>query len=218
MWEKEMLEASLNQSLKPNSVICFKYDSIATIIHLESPFLLYGTWNTMQNSQVWTVIWTFFKLIVSVPLRWCFVLFIGYFLYLHFKCYPLSLTALPPENLHNIPPPPASIRVFPHPPSSRPHNPLHWGIKLSQYQGPLLLLMPKKAIFCYISSWSHGSLHVYTLVIVLVSGSCGAIWLLLLLLLLLLFLWGCKPLQFLQSFLLLLHLGPCVMSICLCMC
>jgi hypothetical protein len=42
--------------------------------------------------------------------------FIGYFLYLHFKCYPLSQFAhleTPYPILH----PPASMRVFPHPPT-----------------------------------------------------------------------------------------------------
>ena len=42
--------------------------------------------------------------------------------------------------------------------------PLHWGIKPSQDQGPLLPLMSKKAILCYICSWSHASLHGYCLV------------------------------------------------------
>jgi hypothetical protein len=57
-----------------------------------------------------------------------------------------------------------------------PHIPLHWGIKPSQDQGSLLPLMPNKAILC------------------LVPGSSG--WLILLF-----FLWGCKLLQLLQSFL-----------------
>ena len=33
--------------------------------------------------------------------------------------------------------------------------------------------MPDKAILCYIFSWSHGSLHVYSLVGGLVLGSSG---------------------------------------------
>jgi hypothetical protein len=44
----------------------------------------------------------------------CFVL-IEYFLYLHFKCCPLSQS--PPGNPYPIPPPPASMRVFPYPPT-----------------------------------------------------------------------------------------------------
>jgi len=50
---------------------------------------------------------------------------------------------------------------------------LHWCIEPSQDQGPLLPLMPNKAILCYICSWSHGSVHVYSLVGGLVPGSSG---------------------------------------------
>jgi hypothetical protein len=57
-------------------------------------------------------------------------------------------------------------------------------------------LIPDKAILCYICGWSHGYLHVYSLVGGLVPGrSGGSGWLILLF-----FLWGCKPLQLLQSF------------------
>ena len=81
--------------------------------------------------------------------------------------------------------------------------PLHWGIEPSQDQGPLLPFMPNKAILCYIFGWSHGSLHVYSLVGGLVPRSFrGSNWLILLF-----FLWGCKPLQLLQSFLLTPSLG-----------
>jgi hypothetical protein len=54
-----------------------------------------------------------------------------------------------------------------------PGIPLHWGIEPSQDQGPLFPLMPDKAILCYISGWSHGSLHVYSLVGGFVPGSSG---------------------------------------------
>jgi hypothetical protein len=76
---------------------------------------------------------------------------------------------------------------------------LDWGIKPSQDQGPLLLLMTDKVILCYTCSWSHGFLHVYSLVGGLVPGSSGVGgtgWFILLFLL-----WGCKPLQLLVSFL-----------------
>jgi hypothetical protein len=46
-------------------------------------------------------------------------------------------------------------------------------INISQDQGPPLVLIPDKAILCYICSWSHGSLHVYFLVGGLVPGSSG---------------------------------------------
>ena len=77
-----------------------------------------------------------------------------------------------------------------------PSIPLHWGIQPSQELGPPLPFMPDKAILCYICSWSHGSLHLYCLVDGLVPESYGGSgWLILF------FLWGCKPLQLLQSFL-----------------
>jgi hypothetical protein len=70
------------------------------------------------------------------------------------------------------------------------------GIKPSQDQGSLLPLISDKAILCYMCCWSHGSLHVYSLVCGLVPGdSGGSDWLILLF-----FLWGCKLLQLLQSF------------------
>ena len=82
-----------------------------------------------------------------------------------------------------------------------PHHhgiPQHWRIEPSRDQGPLLPLIPDKAILCYICSWSHESLHAYSLVGSLVPGSSeGSGWLILLF-----FLWGCRPpLQLLQSFL-----------------
>ena len=74
---------------------------------------------------------------------------------------------------------------------------LHWGIEHSQDPGPVLPQMPDKEILCYICSWIHGFLHVYSVVGGLVLGSSEVYgWLILLF-----FLWGYKPLQFLQSFL-----------------
>jgi hypothetical protein len=52
------------------------------------------------------------------------------------------------------------------------HSPI-LGIELSQDQKPLLPLMSNKAIFCYKCSWSHGSLHMYSLVGSLIPGSFG---------------------------------------------
>jgi hypothetical protein len=95
--------------------------------------------------------------------------FIGYFLYLHFKCFPLSW--VPPESLYSIPLPLLLGRCSPTCQLPPPHPGifLHWGIKPSQDQGLLLWLM----ILCYICGWSHGSLHVYSLVSDLVPGSSG---------------------------------------------
>jgi hypothetical protein len=70
--------------------------------------------------------------------------------------------------------PPVSMRVLPYPPThSCPGTPLHWGIKPSQDQGPPFPLMPDKDTLCYICNWSHGPLHVYSLVGGLVPGSSG---------------------------------------------
>ena len=58
-------------------------------------------------------------------------------------------------------------------PPPHPGIPLHWGMKLSQDQGPLLPLMSNKSILCYICSWSHGTLHLCSLVGGLVPVSSG---------------------------------------------
>jgi hypothetical protein len=103
---------------------------------------------------------------------------IGYFVYLHFKCYS-PFPVFSPTTPHPTSPPPASMRVLPHPHTHSHPTTLHWGIKPSQDQGLPLPLMPVKAILCYISTWSHGPLHVYSLVGGLVPGSWGGggLWL-----------------------------------------
>lgn len=70
--------------------------------------------------------------------------------------------------------------------------PLTRGVQPRQNQGLLLILEPNKAIFCYICSRIHESVHVYSLDGGLVPGIFG--WLVLL------FLYSCKCLQFLQFF------------------
>ena len=84
-----------------------------------------------------------------------------------------------------------------HPPTpvTPPSITQHWCIESPQDQGPPHPLMPDKAIFCYMCSWSHVSFHVYSLVggwVPVSSG--GSDWLILLF-----SLWDCKPLQLLQS-------------------
>ena len=79
----------------------------------------------------------------------------------------------PPQHLI-LPPlsllPFASMRVLLH-----PFTHSHLTTLTSPYAGapspPALPLMPEKAILCYICIWSHGSLHGYSLVGGLVSGS-----------------------------------------------
>jgi hypothetical protein len=105
---------------------------------------------------------------------------------LHFNCYPLSWFVFQKSPILSYPLSPCSST---HPlPLPCPGIPLYWIIKPSQDQGSLLPLMSSKAILCCICSWSHGSLHVYSLVGGLVCGiSGGSEWFILLILL-----WGCK--------------------------
>ena len=121
------------------------------------------------------------------------------YIYTYFYCifYSFTFCGVPflissPEKPYFIPPPPDNMKVYPHPllPFC-PHIPLHYGIKSSRDQGPPHPFRPNKAILCYIYDWSHGSLHVYSLVGVLNSECSG--WLILML-----FLWNCKPLQLLR--------------------
>ena len=122
-----------------------------------------------------------------------FFLFIRYFPYSHFKCYSLSCFPLKNPLSH----PPSPLLTNPSTLLPCPDIPLHWGIESSQDQGPLLPLMFNKAILCYICSWRHESLHVYPVVGGLDPGRSGGTgWFILLFLL-----WGCKPLQYLGSFL-----------------
>ena len=70
---------------------------------------------------------------------------------------------------------------IPRPPAHQPTHccfpvlafPYTGSLSQSQDQGPFLPMMPDKAILCYICGWSHGYLHVYSLVGGLVSGSSG---------------------------------------------
>jgi hypothetical protein len=104
-----------------------------------------------------------------------FPTFIGYFLSLHFKCYPVSWFPLQKSRMPSLlpcfnegaPPPP-------HPPSQtllppHPGIPLQWGIEPSQDQWSFFPLIPNKTILYYICSWSHGSHWL----VVLVPGSSG---------------------------------------------
>jgi hypothetical protein len=105
--------------------------------------------------------------------------FIVYFIYLHFKCYPLF-----PVSLLQTPPPiylllcgcsPLTHLLPPH----CPGIPLHWGIEPSKDQELLLPLLPYRAILCYICSWSNGSLHVSLIGCLVPASSGGSVWLVL---------------------------------------
>jgi hypothetical protein len=107
----------------------------------------------------------------------CLFVFLEFFLYLHFKCFPLSRS---PLQKSPIPSPLPLWECFPTLPlpSSHPGIPLHWGIEHPQARGPLLPLMFNKAILCHICGQHHGSLHVYSLVGGPVPGSSegGGVW------------------------------------------
>ena len=90
---------------------------------------------------------------------------------LSFSQFPLHKTPIPspsPCFSEGIPPP-----TIPLPPPYL-SIPLYWDIKPPQDQGSPLPLMPDNAILCYICSWNHESLQVYSLV-----GSPGGwgVWL-----------------------------------------
>jgi hypothetical protein len=90
-------------------------------------------------------------------------------------------------------------------PTSLLSFPLHWDIYCTFIRTKTSPpLMHDKAILCYICSWGH----LYSFIDGLVSwNSGGSDWLILLF-----FLWGCKSLQLLQSFLQFLHWRPHVQS------
>jgi hypothetical protein len=101
------------------------------------------------------------------------VFFIGYFIYLHFKCYPFSLFSLWKSPISSLLPlllwgcSPTHLL----PPASLPWHFLHWGIKASPDQVPFLPLMPNQGILRYYAGAM--SLHVYAFVGGLVAGSSG---------------------------------------------
>ena len=71
----------------------------------------------------------------------------------------IPFPGFPSGNLLYHPPPPASMRVLPDPPT---HSNLTTLAFPYQDQGPVLPLMADNANLCYICSWSHGSLGVYS--------------------------------------------------------
>jgi len=103
----------------------------------------------------------------------------SYFL-LGILCIYISNVILFPSSLLSLAPPLLlwGCSTF-HPPLPPPpwhFFPLHWEEELTQDHRPLLLLMPDNDILCYIWGWSHGSLHVYSLIDGLDSGSSGGFW------------------------------------------
>ena len=139
----------------------------------------------------WLTIWAVHSFL------FCFVFYWIFYVFTFQMLFPFLISPL--ETPSSLPAPSVSMRMLllPYTPTSPPRHSLILGNGPFTYQGLLLLLMPDKAILCYICSWSHGSLHVYSFIGGLVPGRNGRSgWLILLF-----FLWGCKPLPLLQSFL-----------------
>jgi hypothetical protein len=126
------------------------------------------------------------------------IFLIGYFIYLHFRMlFPSGFPFHKPLTIYPLPS--ASVRVFPHP-SSSPSLPKHSPTlghqaftgprafpPIDAGQGhPLLYIQLEPWVPpCVFSGWWLSPWELW--------GSVGLI--------LLFFLWGCKPLQLLQSFL-----------------
>ena len=88
-----------------------------------------------------------------------------------FKCCPLSWYT--PQKSHNpCPPVPVSQSTLSHFPVRIPP---HCSIQAFQDRAPLLPLISNKAILCCICFWSHGLLHLHSLVDVFVPGSLGVL-------------------------------------------
>jgi hypothetical protein len=134
--------------------------------------------------------------------------FIGYFLYLHFKCYPLSRSPLwkppipsPSSCLYEGAPPSThsclSTPAFPYTRASNPSSPRAAPPTDVQQGHPLLHIQSEPWVPpCVLFSWWFSS-----------WSSWGSGWLTLLFPT-----WGCKPPQLLQSLLQLLHREPCTQS------
>jgi hypothetical protein len=156
--------SSSNPSLKGSSLSCFLSSSVQPRCPAFSPsdWLLHslgdGSEEVTWATDSFLVHYPSQKIRISIKIQ---------------ETPGLSTTPFPGFSLPRNPlfhlPSPVSMRVFGHPPSHPlppllPGITLHWDIKHSQEQGLLLPLMSKKAILYYIGSWSHGSLHRYSLV------------------------------------------------------
>jgi hypothetical protein len=142
----------------------------------------------MQSQNIHSFM-TIFKKFHIFHFYWLFYLFTFQML----SSFPIS----PPQAPYHLSPSPCLYEGAP--PPAHPtllqclSISLPWLIESAQDQGPPVPVMLDKAILC-IYGWSHGSLHVYSLVGGLVPESLGvSCWLMFF------FLWSCKPLQLLQS-------------------
>ena len=124
-----------------------------------------------------------------------FIFFFGYFIYLHFQCYPLSWFSL-----HNPPIPfplhSASMRMLLHPSTHSCLTSLTLVHQAFTEPGASPLIDARKGNPLLHKQLDPWPLHVYSMVPSLVPGSSGGSgWLIVLF-----FLWGCKHLLLLQSF------------------
>ena len=127
-------------------------------------------------------------------------IFIGYFIYLHFKCSPLSHTNLPSEKplSHLLPQSYISINVLPYPPTTDypPWNSPtleHLAFTGSRASPPTDAQQSHLLTHVQLKQWVHTCGYFgwwFSLWELLGSG-----WMILLL-----FLWSCKPFQHLQFF------------------
>jgi hypothetical protein len=102
-------------------------------------------------------------------IQWIFCLFLKLVIFFIYISNVIPFPGFPSENPLSHPFSPCSpIHQHPLP---CPGISLHWGIEPSENKGPFLLLMSYKVILWYICGRSHGSLHMYSLVGVLVPGS-----------------------------------------------
>jgi hypothetical protein len=161
-WAENSLKKSLHRSWKRANRV------LATRILLKVFFSCYkGKANT---SEIGNLLFSYLFICLFI-----YLYFIGCFICLHFKCYPLSWFT--PQKLPI--PSPFLLLLWgcaptePHTPVSSPSHSSTLGHRA--FTEPLLPLLPEKAILCYICGWSHGSLHVYSLVGGLVPGSSGGL-------------------------------------------
>jgi len=95
-------------------------------------------------------------------------------MYLHLTCYPLSWFPLSRPLLLLLG---GCSPSHPPTPTSTPWHSPTLGNRAFTGSRAFLLLTSDKATLCYICSWSHGSLHVYSLFGGLVPGSSGGVFL-----------------------------------------
>jgi hypothetical protein len=109
-------------------------------------------------------------ILLFFPLHYYWLLYL--FTFKMLSPFPISPLKTPVPSLSPLPLggcSPLTHPLIPH----RSSTLLCWGIEPPQDQGPPLPLMSDKAVLCYICGWSHGPIHVYSLVGGLVPGSSG---------------------------------------------